>query len=259
MNILSVYFSGTNNTKHINDIIKENVNKDNKFDEIRVTCDIDVSSFVFSSYDLLIIGCPIYVGVYPKAFTKFIYENFKDLSNKNVIIYQTSGSANPPGIYEINQFFEEKNNVIGLLSFYMPNNFYMNGMFAPTSDDERAELLEKCKIQACEIANFINGEKSSIEKVSLSKKGYILNRFVYNALDGFYLKKYALKYFSSGDKCVGCGICERECPTNNIKTLKQNKSIEFGKECSACLRCINICPHNAILFKGNEHNKYEML
>ncbi len=258
MNILSVYFSGTNNTKHINDVIKLNVNNEHKFDELRIGCDIDVNSFVLSNYDLLIIGSPIYVGVYPKIFTKFIYDNFKEVENKKIVLYQTSGSDNPAGIYEMNKFFEEKNDVVGLVSFCMANNFYLNGMFAQTEAEDRKRFTQKNEEQSKYIADFINGDIKTLEKVSLNKTGYKIGRFAYNILNGPYLKKYAYKDFSSGEKCVGCGVCEKECPTNNINVSRINKSVDFGKKCATCLRCINICPHSAILYKGKEHDKFEM-
>ena len=47
------------------------------------------------------------------------------------------------------------------------------------------------------------------------------------------------------EKCLGCGICQRECPAEAI-TLKNKKAeIDFQK-CLGCGRCIAICPQEAV-------------
>ncbi len=260
MNILSIYFSGTNNTKYINDLIKEKAKSYSKFDTINIgDSNIDLSGYVFSSYDLFIIGAPVYVEVFPRIFTDFIKKNLADISDKKVILYQTAGSVNPPAIYEMNSFFEKKNDIVGLVAIEMPNNFYMNGMFPPTGDEERKDILERCSKQIDNIVEVVNGNKDKYIDAKLLKNRYRLGRITYNLLENVYLKKYAIKNFSSSHNCTACGVCKNECPTSNITVSKAEKSITFGKECASCMRCINICPQNAILFKGEVPKKYEML
>jgi len=43
----------------------------------------------------------------------------------------------------------------------------------------------------------------------------------------------------SGDRCTGCGLCERNCPQNCI-SLKE-RHIDADR-CVLCLRCIDACP-----------------
>ncbi len=44
------------------------------------------------------------------------------------------------------------------------------------------------------------------------------------------------------DNCIDCGLCEDACPTDEAKA-NDNKS-----ECYLCMRCVQICPKNAIDF-----------
>lgn len=45
------------------------------------------------------------------------------------------------------------------------------------------------------------------------------------------------------DKCVMCGMCEKNCPQNNIH-IKDGK-FRFGNECVMCARCSFSCPTDA--------------
>ena len=57
----------------------------------------------------------------------------------------------------------------------------------------------------------------------------------------FFVKAAA---FQAGDSCIGCGLCAKNCPLNNIR-LKEGKP-HWGKECTHCMACICYCPAKAI-------------
>ncbi|WP_371877714.1 EFR1 family ferrodoxin [Clostridium pasteurianum] len=59
--------------------------------------------------------------------------------------------------------------------------------------------------------------------------------------------------FTADDKCIGCGICVKECPLNNIH-LKKNKPV-WDKECTHCMACICKCPTEAIEYGKNSVGK----
>ena len=51
----------------------------------------------------------------------------------------------------------------------------------------------------------------------------------------------------SKNKCVGCGICENECPIGAIKVDSTSGMAVIDKDqCSECYLCIDKCPQNAI-------------
>jgi MinD superfamily P-loop ATPase len=51
----------------------------------------------------------------------------------------------------------------------------------------------------------------------------------------------------SKNKCIGCGICEKECPAEAVKVnLKMGIAILDDNNCKNCGLCIQNCPQNAI-------------
>lgn len=57
-----------------------------------------------------------------------------------------------------------------------------------------------------------------------------------------FLKMDALQ--ADNAKCIGCGICARICPMQNI-VMQSDKPV-FGANCAHCLGCLHWCPQTAI-------------
>jgi len=60
------------------------------------------------------------------------------------------------------------------------------------------------------------------------------------------------KHLYSKEKCIGCQICVKNCPTNAITFIPKTKKVEFNlMRCIFCGLCEDVCPVKAIEF-GNE-------
>ncbi|CAD6492726.1 MAG: F(420)H(2) dehydrogenase subunit I [Candidatus Argoarchaeum ethanivorans] len=55
------------------------------------------------------------------------------------------------------------------------------------------------------------------------------------------------------NKCIGCGICEMNCPNNSIQIVRHNKGwypqVKIG-QCMFCGLCVDTCPMDAMQMTG---------
>ena len=93
---------------------------------------------------------------------------------------------------------------------------------------------------------------------------------IFEALKNLFKKPFTVKYpenkaKSPGlfrgkhvfhrEKCIGCGLCERNCPSNCITVDKEAKRIRINLDtCTFCGLCRDVCPVDAIEFS----DKYEL-
>ncbi len=52
-----------------------------------------------------------------------------------------------------------------------------------------------------------------------------------------------------GGKCVGCGLCVKDCVSQNIR-LSGGKAKVIHPDCLMCAHCVAICPENAVSITG---------
>lgn len=261
MNILSIYFSGTNSTAYFANQIQNEVNKtkQHSITTIDITNDtVDLSSISLEGYDMYIIGGPVYIEVLPHKLTNFVKSTFNNGNNKKVILYFTAAGKTPPALYGLHKHLTKHNyDVIGLINNVLSNNFYMSGRYPYTTEDELKARISTCNHTIDKVMDLINGNVKSYTPATMESFRYYTGALVYKLCQNSYLKPYARKNFSSSDKCVGCKICVNNCPTSNI-TIDNNK-LTFHNNCYCCTRCIHICPKHAILYNGNPVLQMNML
>lgn len=46
------------------------------------------------------------------------------------------------------------------------------------------------------------------------------------------------------EKCIGCGMCEKDCPANKLKVVEGKA--EYSPDCIQCGHCVAVCPKGAV-------------
>ena len=83
---------------------------------------------------------------------------------------------------------------------------------------------------------------SAIMRASQTASQKILNSFGEKA-----------RNFRVNENCIGCGICCRICPDENIK-IDEGKPT-WGNMCEQCMACIQWCPHKAIEYSNKTEKR----
>ncbi|MGN0394853.1 MAG: EFR1 family ferrodoxin [Coprococcus sp.] len=120
------------------------------------------------------------------------------------------------------------------------------------SDKEKVAAINKNeKSQIQEIVNHIrNSELGDYMK----EKVPMLAVKCFNPL---YENARKTAHFTVDANCVGCGLCESNCPVQAIM-VKNGKPIWVKEKCVMCLGCMHHCPRFAIQYGKNtkKHGQY---
>lgn len=60
-------------------------------------------------------------------------------------------------------------------------------------------------------------------------------------------------FIKVGNHCIGCGICEKVCPSGSIRVVG-GKAVHTPGSCQTCLACVHACPQKAIGLAVPEKN-----
>lgn len=116
------------------------------------------------------------------------------------------------------------------------------------------EELKDVKINVQQKLELIKGLIIRQENYQDDVSGATFSRFAFfnyipERLIPFMVHHVAAKvknYFYSDSKCVGCGICEKVCPSQKI-VMENNKPLwQRNVDCYTCYACLNFCPKEAI-------------
>lgn len=127
---------------------------------------------------------------------------------------------------------------MGTAQFVMPENYI--AMFnAPQADEARA-IVAKAEPDIDRVIASIRAE----EAFAPTRRN-LYDRFMSGPVNPiFYSFCVKADAFTASDACVGCGRCEKLCPTNAV-TLHDGRPV-WGKGCTHCMACICYCPAAAI-------------
>ena len=131
------------------------------------------------------------------------------------------------------------------------NILWMVDNWLPAFDmDEQRAVDKKVDEQLAAIRTGIAARKAMIASVTDADRAAhqeYLSRIRQMSPDVFQ------HFIKVTDACVGCGICEKVCPSGSIRVVG-GKAVPIPGNCQTCLACVHACPQKAIGLAVPEKN-----
>ena len=229
------YFSGTGNSQWVAEQIGA-LTGDTAYDIVKVNALPDICKeqqigFVF----------PIYAWGAPEPLMDFV-RTFPKTSAFTFGICTCGGDAG--------KAMKQFSKVYPLASSYsliMPNNYIIGS----DTDDEAAilEKIQQAKAQLEIISQEILARKS-VYRVTEGSMAFLKSKLAHWGFEHFARNT---KPFHVNENCVGCGLCEKNCPAGTI-AMNNGKPV-WNEKCYQYLRCIHSCPKQAIEYGSSTEGR----
>lgn len=227
------YFSSTGNSLYVSKRLKEKIQgseiisitkalKENKLD---FTDEKEVG-FVFPVHSF---GLPIVV----RDFIKKI-----KLSESCYVfaIQVTGGGTSKASFEDINSLLGNNLRLTTVYEVKYISNYIRAGRDA--TKDRAMEAFYKAEDEIEKAIVKINNKENNSNDI----KGEISHKLIHKMWINLYKNKD--KAFNVNESCIGCGICEKICPVENINII--DKKPIWNGNCVDCMACINNCPKKSI-------------
>ena len=237
----AIYLSGTGNTRHIVTLLL------NELGAGGIRAPIESAEAIKAlEGDELILAYPTMFSNIPYLIRDFINKNRNVWKGKKIFLITTMGLFAGDGTGCAARLLKKYGAVItGGIQIIMPDSIGDCKALKKSAEQNRA-IVKNAEQRVFEIAKQMKAGKYPQE--GLSFWAHMAGLFGQRLW--FYNKamSYTDKLKINPDKCVGCGICAKGCPTQNIK-IENGKAVA-NAQCTMCYRCVSYCPKQAITLLG---------
>lgn len=241
-----LYFSGTGNTEYIAKLIADGLGDEcvNLFDRIRTN---DQSPL--NSEKTYVICAPIYVCEMPLFLVKYLKSLTFNGSNKVYFVFTSGGYCGSAKVQAQLFSLQKKLKCLGCAEFVMPRNYVANNRYAMDEEEVIHTKISNSTKKVKEVVETIKNERKL-----KSRHVWLFETLIIAPFAPIWTKyKLVANDFYTTDQCIGCKICEKVCPLNNIEMV--DKKPKWGDSCTHCMACIAKCPKKAIEFGNKTQGK----
>ena len=237
----AVYLSGSGNTKHIVTLLLNELGNTG----ISAPVESDDAERALEGEEI-IIAYPTMFSNIPYLIRDFINSHKDSWKGKKIFLITTMGLFAGDGTGCAARLLKKYGaEITGGLQIVMPDSIGDCKALKKSKEQNKA-VIDKADKRVTEAAKKIR--EGNYPKEGLSFAAHLAGLFgqrlwFYNKTTG-----YTDKVKIDPAKCIGCGICARNCPTQNIK-IEDGKAVASSK-CTMCYRCINHCPKQAMTLLG---------
>ena len=237
----AVYLSGSGNTKHIVTLLLNELGTNG----ISVPVESEDVKNALEG-DEIILAYPTMFSNIPYLVRDFIISHESVWKGKKIFLITTMGLFAGDGTGCAARLLKKYGaEITGGLQIVMPDSIGDCKALKKSKEQNKA-VIDKADKRVTEAAKKIR--EGNYPKEGLSFAAHLAGLFgqrlwFYNKTTG-----YTDKVKIDPAKCIGCGICAKNCPTQNIK-IEDGKAVASSK-CTMCYRCINHCPKQAMTLLG---------
>ena len=229
------YFTGTGNSLYAAKQIEK--------DPISIPHAIHQKNKNFTSASIGIVS-PIYGHELPAMVKDFLKKSV--FSTNYFYMILTYGNRHG-GAAELAKSFCDS---IGLSVHYI-NVLLMVDNWLPSFDmDEQKKIDKRVDENLAVIKSHIKEHKNMISEVTESDREahrQFMSQMSLIPPDAWQ------RLIKIGTGCVGCGICERVCPSSSIR-IENGKAVHIPGNCQSCLACVHACTQKVIGLSVPEKN-----
>ena len=256
MIISMVYFSGTGNTERITQELGALFSRSGhevKLIAVETVVHDNAVITELSESDLIGIGYPVYDLREPKIISDFI--DMLPVQETEVPVFQYSTLALIKGdchSYVTRKLGSGNYYVIADTGFKCPSN----GVVTYEAPDHwRQKKVGYAKNIGLQLNDFRTKVLESYEKFITAP--YSVHAYIFPVFDIF--RFFSRRLFGDrfyrdlavSEKCNACGLCVKSCPDKNLCLKDARVEIKKSNGCLRCLRCVSMCPRQAITFTSS--------
>lgn len=228
-------FSGTGNSRYIAKRIAEEIG--DEIVDLNEKIKKDDHSPVSVNGDAIVVT-PTYAWRIPRIVSWWLSKT--ELSGAERIWFVMDCGGEIGNAAKYNRLLAEKKNLVymGTAQIVMPENYI--AMFDAPDDGEAAKIVKAAKPYIDDVILHVkSGEAFAAPRNNL------YDRFMSGPVNPIFYRFFVkADAFRVNGGCVGCGLCAKKCPLNNVR-LKDGKPV-WGNECTHCMACICYCPKEAV-------------
>jgi ferredoxin len=252
-----VYFSASNNTAYIAQIIARGIEGPGLKPELARVEDVGAGRYDLSGAGVVGVGAPIYGGF---AEPVMRWARSFDFSGKRVFLFSTAARHHFGATAQMADVVQKRGGkVIGALEMKFPGAG--EGVFFSKEEADRHPLqrseLERALRFGRDIAGIVKKGGGYANYAYPHRFGTSLMpmvRAIKKVIAGF-VKRGLFESSCSGCTGKACGVCPAVCPVDAIKVRDQCPEIDKSK-CIACFRCFKECPQGVFSVRFNEKREY---
>lgn len=250
------YYSSTGNSQWVAEKL-EHLLEETIFSINAIAKDgYNACDYEFEEGERLIFVFPVHSWNVPITVANFINKFTFDGTPKSVHVVCTCGDDCGLTNKKVEALLAERGlKLDSCFSVQMPNDYVLFPGFDIDPVDVQQKKMEAAVREVQELATIIaENREAGKQHYTPGSFAWLKTKLVYPFFAHIQCGRTP---FRAEDSCVGCGLCARVCPVNNIRIDEGHP--QWRNHCTQCAACFHHCPKNAVQYGSLTKKKGQYL